>query len=348
MLIRKSVYGKNKDECAKKLREATASVDNGTYRLPKKITVKEWMNVWFTEYCNDLKERTKHTYRSAIDTHIIPGLGATKLTALKPPMIQRFVNSLTNLAPKTVRNVYGILHRALEVAVEQDYLPKNPASAVHSLPRIEPQKVSFLAGEELIRFLEIIRGNPYEMVFRLAVFTGMREGELIGLSWEDVDFGAGTITVRWQMQLVKGEYKRLATKNDKWRTLTPAASVMEMLRAYRKAQYEKQLQAGELWNNKFNLVFTRENGENIARNTLYHNFKHLLKKAGLPETTRFHDLRHSYAVFALEAGDNMKEIQAPLGHYSAAFTMNTYAHVSDQARRESAKRQEEKMKRMLI
>ena len=127
-LIRKSVYGKNKDECAKKLREATASVDNGTYRLPKKITVKEWMNVWFTEYCNDLKERTKHTYRSAIDTHIIPGLGATKLTALKPPMIQRFVNSLTNLAPKTVRNVYGILHRALEVAVEQDYLPKNPAS----------------------------------------------------------------------------------------------------------------------------------------------------------------------------------------------------------------------------
>ena len=342
------MYGKNKDECAKKLREATASVDNGTYRLPKKITVKEWMNVWFTEYCNDLKECTKHTYRSAIDTHIIPGLGATKLTALKPPMIQRFVNSLTTLAPKTVRNVYGILHRALEVAVEQDYLPKNPASAVHSLPRIEPQKVSFLAGEELIRFLEIIRGNPYEMVFRLAVFTGMREGELIGLSWENVDFGACTITVRWQMQLVKGEYKRLATKNDKWRTLTPAASVMEMLRAYRKAQYEKQLQAGELWNNKFNLVFTRENGENIARNTLYHNFKHLLKKAGLPETTRFHDLRHSYAVFALEAGDNMKEIQAALGHYSAAFTMNTYAHVSDQARRESAKRQEEKMKRMLI
>ena len=95
-------------------------------------------------------------------------------------------------------------------------------------------------------------------------------------------------------------------------------------------------------------MFTRENGENIARNTLYHNFKHLLKKAGLPETTRFHDLRHSYVVFALEAGDNMKEIQAALGHYSAAFTMNTYAHVSDQARRESAKRQEEKMKRMLI
>ena len=348
MLIRKSVYGKNKDECSKKLREATASVDNGTYRLPKKITVKEWMNVWFTEYCNDLKERTKHTYRSAIDTHIIPGLGATKLTALKPPMIQRFVNSLTNLAPKTVRNVYGILHRALEVAVEQDYLSKNPASAVHSLPRIEPQKVSFLAGEELLRFLEIIRGNPYEMVFRLAVFTGMREGELIGLSWDDVEFDAGTITVRWQMQLVKGEYKRLATKNDKWRNLTPAASVMEMLRTHRKAQCKKQLQVGELWNNKYNLVFTRENGENIARNTLYHNFKHLQKKAGLPETTRFHDLRHSYAVFALEAGDNMKEIQAALGHYSAAFTMNTYAHVSDQARRESAKRQEEKMKRMLI
>ena len=231
--------------------------------------------------------------------------------------------------------------------MEQDYIAKNPASAVHSLPRIEPRAINFLAGEDLLSFLDAISGNPYETVFRLAIFTGMREGELIGLSWDDIDFEAGTIMVCQQMQLIKGEYKMVATKNDKWRTLTPAAPVMEMLRAHHKQQREKQLMAGELWNNEFNLVFTRETGENIARNTLYHTFKRLLKEAKLPETTRFHDLRHSYAVFALEAGDNMKELQAALGHYSAAFTMNTYAHVSDQARYESAKRQEQKMKRML-
>ena len=346
-LIRKSVYGKTKDECAKKLRAATAAVDNDTYRAPQKITLKEWLLIWLTEYCNDLKERTKNTYRSTIVSQIIPGLGATKLSALKPPMIQRFVNSLSNLSPKSVKNVYGILHKALAVAVEQDIISKNPASAIHSLPRCEPKAVQFLAGEDLVRFLDVIKGNPYETVFRLAVFTGMREGELIGLSWDDIDFDSGTIMVRQQIQLVNGEYKVLATKNDKCRMLTPAKPVMDMLFAQRKLQYQQQLLAGEIWNNPFNLVFTRGTGMNIARNTLYHNFKRLLEKSGLPRTTRFHDLRHSYAVFALEAGDNMKEIQAALGHYSAAFTMNTYAHVSAQARRESAKRQEQKMIEML-
>lgn len=338
-MIRKSVYGKTETECAKALRQATAAIDGGTYVEQKNITVKAWLEIWLQDYCLGLKERTRITYRSTVDIHIIPKIGAVKLPLLKPHMVQRFINDLKNLSPKSVKNVHGILHRALEKAVQLEYIAKNPAVNV-SLPRIENREVNFLAGDDLRHFLETIRGNPYEKMFQLAIFTGMREGEILGLCWDAVDFVRGIITVRQQLQLIKGEYKIVATKNDKTRVLTPSCFVLEMLKVQRKEQAEQRLKAGSLWVNPNDFVFTRPMGENIARNTLYMNFKRAIKDAGLPESTRFHDLRHSYAVFALEAGDNVKEIQAALGHYSSAFTMNTYAHVSDDARRESAIRQE--------
>ena len=131
-----------------------------------------------------------------------------------------------------------------------------------------------------------------------------------------------------------------STKSDRTRLLSPAPFVFDMLREVRREQLAMRLRMGSDWVSQYNFVFTKYNGENVARNTLYMNFKRCLAAAGLPETTRFHDLRHSYAVFALECGDNIKEIQAALGHYSAAFTLNTYSHVSEAARKESAARQQ--------
>ena len=132
----------------------------------------------------------------------------------------------------------------------------------------------------------------------------------------------------------------VSTKSDKRRMLTPAPFVMDILKQVRTEQIKMRLAAGPDWIEEYHFVFTKPTGENIARNTLYMNFKRCLAAAGLPSSVRFHDLRHSYAVFALESGDNIKEIQAALGHYSAAFTMNTYGHVSEEARTESAARQQ--------
>ncbi len=341
--ILKSVYGKTAEECARKLRAAVAAIDAGTYFEPERMPLKQWLDIWLDEYCLDIKERTRNTYRSTIDTHIVPKLGAAPLCELEPHHVQRFIKSLAAgknaLSPKTIKNVHGILHHALEKATQIRYIRDNPADSCN-LPRIEKKEIGFLSGDALYSFLKTIRGHKYERMFILAVFTGMRQGEILGLCWDAVDLQQGTIKVKQQLQLIKGEYKLVATKNSKPRTITPPDYVMNALRAQQKAQLEQRLKAGQTWDNPEGFVFTDDKGLHIARNTLYMNYKRVLKDAGLPETLRFHDLRHSYAVFALENGDSVKEVQEALGHYSSSFTLDTYAHVSEEAMRESAARKD--------
>lgn len=307
------------------------------------MPLARWLEIWIDEYCLETKERTRNTYRSSIETHISPRLGAVPLCELQPHQVQQFVNALASgrnaLAAKTVKNVHGVLHRALDKAVQVRYIRDNPADSC-SLPRIERRDIGFLSGEELTTFLHAIRGHKYERMFAVAVFTGMRQGELLGLCWDAVDLKRGTIKIKRQLQLVKGEYKLLTTKNSKPRTITPPAFVLDILRAQQKTQLEQKLQAGQMWDNPEGYVFTDETGLHVARNTLYMNYKRVLRDAGLPETLRFHDLRHSYAVFALENGDSIKEVQEALGHYSSAFTLDTYAHVSEDALKESAARKD--------
>ena len=339
---RRTLYAKTDKELREKVRSALSDYECGAVNAPKKMTVGQWLNQWLEECCQDIKGRTRDTYRSAIDTRIIPALGNVRLAELTPGQVQAFVNRLDGeLSPKTIKNHAGVLHRALEKAVQWGYIPRNPADGC-SLPRIEKREVSFLAGDDLRRFLDAIQGNRFEAVFLTAIFTGMREGELLGLCWEDVDFQRGTIHVRQQLQLVRGIYHMVATKSDKARMLTPSPFVMDVLKQVRQEQLQQRIAAGPDWIRDYDhdLVFTKPNGENIARNTLYMAFKRCLAAAGLPASIRFHDLRHSFAVFALESGDNIKEIQAALGHYSAAFTMNTYGHISENARKESAARQQ--------
>lgn len=337
------MYGSTAEEVSKKLRAATAAIDEGLYIEPEKMALKQWVKIWLQDYCLDTKEGTRITYEAAINNHIIPNLGAVALCELQPHTIQRFINNLSTgkscLSPKTIKNIHGVLHRALEKAAQLRYIRSNPADNCN-LPRIEKKEISFLSGEELPIFLDAIRGNRFEFMFIVAVFTGMRQGEILGLCWDAVDFKRGTIKVKRQLQLLHGEYKLVTTKNSKPRTITPPEYVMNILKAQRSKQIEYRLKAGKLWNNPEEYVFTDEAGNHIARNTLYKDYKRILEMAGLPKTLRFHDLRHSYAVFALENGDNIKEIQTTLGHYSSAFTLDTYAHVSEEAAKESAARKD--------
>lgn len=337
---RKTLYARTDKELREKVKAALSDFERGAVNAPKKMTVAVWLDQWLSECCQDIKGRTRDTYRSAIDNHIVPALGGVKLADLTAAQVQAFVNRLADqVSPKSVKNFHGVLHRALEKAVQWGYIPRNVADAC-SLPRISKQEVSFLAGDDLKRFLAAIKGNPYEAVFLVAIFTGMREGELLGLCWPEVNFTRGTIDVIQQLQLVRGNYVMVTTKSDKTRLLTPAPFVMDILKQVRTEQLKARMAAGPDWIEEHSFVFTKPTGENIARNTLYMNFKRCLADAGLPASVRFHDLRHSYAVFALESGDNIKEIQAALGHYSAAFTMNTYGHISEEARKESAARQQ--------
>lgn len=336
---RVTLYARSEKDLRQKVAETLDNYRQGIKGTPKRMTVALWLQQWLDECCTDVKAKTRLSYDSIIKTHLIPGIGGLRLADLQPSHVQSFINGLEDVAPKTVKNIHGVLHMALQKAVEWSYIKRNPADRC-ALPRIEKQEVNFLAGDDLRSFLAACDGNEYAPMMKLAVFTGMRESEIIGLPWSAVDFEHHTITVKQQLQLIKGEYIIQTTKSDKARTLSPAPFVFDLLRSVRSEQSAMRLRMGTDWNGKNDLVFTRYDGRNIARNTLYKNFKRVLEAAGLPTTTRFHDLRHSYAVFSLECGDNIKQVQSALGHYSAAFTLNTYEHISEKAKEESAARQQ--------
>lgn len=343
--IRRSFSGKTQKEVREKMQAAAVAVNDGDYFEPSKMTVGQWLDTWAAEYLNSVKPRTVDSYKANIEQHLKPAIGAKRLSALTAVDVQRLYNGLTNkrtkqpLSAKSKKNVHGTLHKALEKAVSLGYIRHNPADKP-DLPKVQKVEIKPLADAEMVAFLNIIKGHKYEAVYLVTLFTGMREGEVLGLTWDCIDLKGGTITIKQQLQKVRGtggEYVLSGTKNGKTRLITPANYVMQVLTNQRKTQNEQRLKAGAAWSNPLNLVFTNPLGRNLCAQTVYLHFKKLAAAAGIPEA-RFHDLRHSYAVAALRSGDDIKTVQENLGHHTAAFTLDTYAHVTEKMRQESARR----------
>lgn len=345
--VQRSITGKTQKEVAQKLKAATAAIDNGTYTAPSKQTLGQWLDVWIETYCGSVKPRTLEIYKTDIRVHIKPALGAVRLEALTTQSIQAFYNALgkptkdrpEGLSPKTVKNIHGVLHKALQQAVLIGCLRFNPTDAC-ALPRREKKELTPFDDVQISAFLKAIQGSRYETLFTVTLFTGMREGEILGLMWDCVDFEAGTITVNKQLQLHEavggGAYQLGSTKNGKGRSITPAASVMALLKRHRAAQAAQRLRAGKLWQDT-GFVFTDELGQPFAKATVYRAFKRAAADIGRPDA-RFHDLRHSYAVAAIRAGDDIKTVQETLGHATASFTLDVYGHVTKQMKEASAAR----------
>lgn len=352
--IRKSVYAATQKEVRKKMTEALAALDQGDYREPCKMTLAQWLDIWAAEYLGGVKPFTMRSYTDHIRNHIKPALGAVKLDALNAHTIQGFYNSLGKerdgrppLSPKTVRNVHGVLHKALQQAVLLGYIRFNP-SDVCILPRVEKAPIMPLDEVQSKAFLEAIKGHRYEALFTVTLFTGMREGEVMGLMWNCVDFERGTILLDKQLQQEKkkgGQYIFAPLKNDKARLISPAPFVMQILKRHRIQQMEQRLRVGPLWEDS-GLVFTNELGRHLARCTLVKDFKKVVTQIGAP-SVRFHDLRHSYAVAAIRSGDDIKTVQGNLGHATASFTLDIYGHVTDQMKQASAARMDSYIKDVL-
>ena len=351
--VQRSIYGRTQKEVREKLQAVAVTLNTGTYTEPDKMTVGEWLDMWLKEYVTGaVKPFTLASYTAQCENHIKPGLGAIKLTALNSVQIQKFYNGLKTtqstgkgknnmLSPKTIKNVHGVLHKALDKAAELRYIAFNPSDPC-TLPRIKKKEVKPLEQSEIAAFLKAVQGSRYENLFTVVLFTGLREGEALGLSWDKVDFTNGTILVNTQLQQAKkrgGNYYLAETKSSKGRLITPAPSVMAALRAEKVVQAERRLMAGRAWNNKYNLVFTNEIGENLAINTVYKNFKKIAAEIGRPDA-RVHDLRHTFAVMSLQEGDDVKTVQSNLGHATASFTLDVYGHVSEKMKKESAARME--------
>lgn len=312
---------------------------------PTKETVGEWLDTWLETYVQySVKPYTLDAYQRTCQNYLKPAFGSTRLAALTAPQIQRFYNNLLvkqHLSPKTVKNTHGILHRALDQAVRLGMIRTNPAN-VCDLPKVRRKEIKPMEQDEIAAFLKAIEGNKFELLYQVTLFTGMRQGEVLGLTWDCVDFEHNTLYVNKQLgktQKVGGNYALVPTKNSQARVITAAASVMVVLRQQKKRQIEAQLLVGGGWDNPWNLVFTNEFGGHLTHFTVYKYFKQAVAEIGL-EKERLHELRHSYAVAAIESGDDIKTAQGNLGHATASFTLDVYGHLSQKMRQQSAERME--------
>lgn len=347
--IQRSITGKTQKEVAQKLKECTYEIDQGTYQAPSKMTVGEWFTIWLREYLGAVKPSTSYLYERVVELYIRPRLGQQRLDSLKPHMIQAFYNRLHHpeqpntdpLSAKTIKNIHGVFHKGLQQAVLNGCLRTNPADAC-VLPKINKKELHPMDEVQAAAFLKEISGHQYEQLYKIALFTGLREGEVLGLTWDCVDLDKGTLLVKQQLrreQKKGGKFYFSSPKNGKSRCLTLAPTVVKQFRLQRLRQNAMRMEAGSLWE-EHNLIFTNAVGYYLSYRTIYDCFKRIVKRIGTPET-RFHDLRHTYAIVAIKSGDDIKTVQENLGHATAAFTLDIYCHVTEQMKQSSADRMEQ-------
>ena len=206
---------------------------------------------------------------------------------------------------------------------------------------MEHHEIKPLTDAEIPIFLNAIKGDPMGNAYALCLFAGLREGECLGLSWNQVDFEKQTLLISQQLQRGKTKggqyYIASSTKSGRSRTIKPLPIAFEYLRSEKRRQLANQLAAKTEWNNEHNLVFTTDKGKHCAVSTFYKGFKRLLKEMGRPDA-RPHDLRHTAATVAIASGADIKSVQSLLGHATASFTLNVYAHTSEKMMEDTAAR----------
>ena len=325
------------------LTAAQKAVDDGTFREPDKTTVEAWLTQWLELFCAPkVKPLTLAAYQTSIRTHILPTIGALRLQAVRGTHVQKIYNGMIEqgLSPKTVKNTSAILHKSFSVALKQGLIQSNPVDAAELL-KAQHKEISPLSDSEIPLFLDAIEDSPMRNAFALSLFAGLREGECLGLSWRQVDFEAGTLTIDQQLQHEKKEggiyYIAKSTKSGRVRTIQQPPIAFEYLRAERARQAQNRLAAGPLWSNPDNLVFTNELGRHICTATFYKTFKRVVASIGRPDA-RPHDLRHTAATVAIASGATVKSVQDLLGHSTPSFTLSQYVHTSDAMRKDTADR----------
>ena len=331
---RKYIYGKTRGEVKTKLEALQNDLYNDTYVNDTDTTVGEWMDTWYECYTAKVKSSTRARYEQDIRLHIKPELGHVCLQDLTCKTGQRFMTrckDVQGLSEKSLKNIYLVVNKALNRAQKDGLLKANPFADVE-IPAYETPKKKMrpLLDEEIPIFLSLIRGHQFEEFYYVAMFTGMRESELIGLTWDCIDFEKGMIHLYRQLKPVRSTsktYSFTTLKNKQERSFAVPPSVVKMLRRAKAKQAEWRLLYGTVYQNKLNLVFTNKLGGHLCPCTVYNGFKKIVQQMGVPEV-RLHDLRHTYATLAIQNGIDYKTISNNLGHATVAFTMDVYADVS--------------------
>ncbi len=318
--------------------EARVSLRRRTYVPPSERTLGDFLHNWLHKiHKQQLKPTTFHSYEKIVRNHLIPGLGAIRLSDLKPSDIQRFYTETLSkdggngkpLTPRTAQYAGSILKKALKYAVEvEGVLSFNPASRV-PLPKTSPEVPTPWSFGELREFLDSARDHRLYFFFRLSAYTGARRGELLALRWSDFDGKAITIS-KSRAIAGKGVVEQNTTKGGKGgqRRVALDPETIQQFTEHRKRQIEERLLMGSSWI-ETGYVFVQETGEPLDIGTPTHLFKKLSERAGL-RGIRLHDLRHLHATELLRLGEPLHVVSDRLGHKDPMVTATIYAHVSNE------------------
>ncbi len=303
--------------------------------------MSDFLITWLSDTVkNSVRIRTHERYRELVTLHIILVLGTTKLQKLAPQQLQMFYNQKLEegYAPQTVKHMHRVLHKALNDALCWDLVARNVCNSVKA-PRVSKKEMQILSGDQAQQFLDAARGDPFEALYVLALTTGMRQGELLGLKWEDIDLAMGTLQVKRTIARLVGKgfttSEPKTTKSRRRIQLTKMA--IEALRQHRVRQREAKLAAGSAWNEQGWVFCNAIGGPVEVGNMIRRSFRPILVKAELP-IIRFHDLRHSAASLLLALGVHAKIVQELLGHSQISLTLDTYSHVLPSLQEEAVNR----------
>lgn len=340
---RKVVYGSTKREVQSKLREVQDAAARGLPVVGDRLTVERFLAEWLEAARPGLRPRTAMSYASHVRLYIVPAIGGVPLAKLSPGEVQRMLGALQErgLSPQTVAHVRASLRRALGQAERWGYVSRNVARLVDP-PKVERAPVDPLRADEVQAFLASVRDDRRYALYLTAIATGLRQGELLGLRWADVDLDAGMAHVTVALGRKDGRPALLPPKTTRSRRRVPLAPmVVEALREHRRRQLEDRLLAGSRWAGEaWGLVFPTTIGTPMSPADVTHAFQAALARSGV-RRQRFHDLRHAAASLWLARGISPRVVMELLGHSTITTTMNVYSHVIPSLERDAADQMQE-------
>jgi integrase len=341
-----TVHG-NRRDAAQALANALHERDTGTDLSPGRLTVGDCLRRWLRDYAaHNVAPSTLARYTGIIESHLIPALGSLRLRELRPAHLQaayagflapggRKDKRKGGLSPRSVLHHHRVLKEALAQAIGWQLLSHNPADAVKP-PRPARPEMRVLNPEEVSWLLEAAAGTALYALLYLALHTGLRQGELLGLRWQDIDLDRGTLHVQRTAQRLPGQgvTYRPPKSHRSSRPVSLSPEVVALLREHRRLQVEHKLRVGPAYRG-LGLVFASPLGGPMDAGNLRRAFARLLHRAALPRI-RFHDLRHTAATLMLTAGVHPKVVSERLGHATVALTLDTYSHVLPDLQRDAA------------
>ena len=321
---RRTVYAKTKTEAAKKLAQLRGQAASGALPDPGRRTVNDLLDLWLETGAPNWKPRTLVNYRWFADTHVRPALGHVRLSRLEPGSLQSLYAKLQADSPSVADRVHRMLHCACKLAALWGWLPANPCERVVP-PRYKAERKELWTAEELAAFLAGTQEHWLGPLWLLAVCSGCRIGELLALTWQDVDLSSGTVTINKAGQHIKGQWVVTTPKTKSgMRTVTLPPEGKAALKRQRVQQNQWRLKAGPDWTDTA-LVFSQRNGQPLHTSVAAHLLKKQCQRLGLPPLTP-HGLRHLHASLLLREGLPLPEVSRRLGHANSAITGAIYAH----------------------